>query len=71
MKKLISVILVLTMLVGMAAFASAEGEQLTFVVSSAEAEPGEEVNITVSVENNPGLACIEFNMTKSFWSGRR
>ena len=62
MKKLISVILVLTMLVGMAAFASAEGEQLTFVVSSAEAEPGEEVNITVSVENNPGLACIEFSV---------
>ena len=55
MKKLLCFILVLTMLLGMGAFAKAEGE-LSFVVSSAEAKPGDEVQITVNIVNNPGIA---------------
>ena len=59
MKKFLCFFLVLTMLLGMGVFASAEGEQLTFKVSSTEAAPGEEVQIQVSLENNPGLAAVE------------
>jgi hypothetical protein len=47
------------MLLGMGVFASAEGEQLTFRVSSTEAAPGDEIQIQVSLENNPGLAAVE------------
>ena len=61
MKKLICFILVLTMLAGMTVFASAEGTP-SFVVSSGEAAPGEEVQITVRLENNPGLASAELNV---------
>ncbi len=59
MKKMICFVLVLTMLLGLGAFASAEGEGLTFTVSSTEAAPGEEIQVQVSVANNPGLASIE------------
>ena len=61
MKKLLCFILVLTMLLGMGAFARAEGE-LSFVVSSAEAKPGDEVQITVNIVNNPGIAAAEFTV---------
>ena len=61
MKKLLCFILVLTMLLGMGAFAKAEGE-LSFVVSSAEAKPGDEVQITVNIVNNPGIAAAEFTV---------
>ncbi len=59
MKKMICFVLVLTMLLGLGAFASAEGEGLTFTVSSTEAAPGDEIQVQVSVANNPGLASIE------------
>ena len=59
MKKLLCFFLVLTMLLGMGVFASAEGEQLTFRVSSTEAAPGDEIQIQVNLENNPGLAAVE------------
>ena len=59
MKKMICLVLVLTMLLGMTVFASAEGEGLTFKVSSTEAAPGEETQVQVSIENNPGLAAVE------------
>ena len=58
MKKLLSLILVLTMLVGMAGFASADAG-LTFKVSSTEAAPGEEIQVQVSIENNPGVCSVE------------
>ena len=59
MKKMICFVLVLTMLLGLGAFASAEGEGLTFTVSSVEAAPGGDIQIQVSVENNPGVAAVE------------
>ena len=67
MKKLICVILVLTMLAGLTVFASAEDgadARGTFVVSSpaAPVEPGEEFQLTVSLENNPGVASVELEV---------
>ena len=61
MKKLICFVLVLTMLAGMTAFASAEGTP-SFVVSSAEAAPGEEVQVTVSLQNNPVVALVNLDV---------
>ncbi|MBR3475148.1 MAG: hypothetical protein IKH34_08815, partial [Oscillospiraceae bacterium] len=61
MKKIFCFVLVLTMLLGMGAVASAEGD-MRFIVSSAEAAPGEEVQITISIENNPGIAAVEPNL---------
>ena len=61
MKKMICFVLVLTMLAGMTAFASAEGAP-SFVVSSAEAAPGEEVQVTVSLQNNPGVALVNLDV---------
>ena len=61
MKKLICLILALTLLVGMTAIAGAEGTA-SFVVSSAEAAPGEELTVTVALQNNPGVAGIEFDL---------
>ena len=61
MKRLICVVLILSMLAGMTGFASAQGE-LRFAVSSAEGAPGDEVNVTVSLQDNPGVAGIEFDV---------
>lgn len=58
MKKLLSLILCAVMLLGMMGVcASAEGE-VTLVVSSATAKPGEEVEILISIENNPSISGI-------------
>ena len=61
MKKLICFVLVLTMLAGMTAFASAEGTP-SFVGSSAEGAPGEDVQVTVSIQDNPGVALVNLSV---------
>ena len=58
MKKAIAILLLLTMLVGMSAIPAAADDTPAFVVSTAEAAPGDEVTLTVSMVNNPGIAAF-------------
>lgn len=63
MKKLICFLLVLTMLAGMSALASADGEMWIILTPDLdEAYKGDEVRIEVELMNNPGLAGMEFGV---------
>lgn len=61
MKKTIACLLIALLFCTMSPLASAESEP-SFVVSSASAKPGEEVSITVSLAENPGLASFEYSV---------
>ncbi|MBR1814957.1 MAG: S-layer homology domain-containing protein [Lachnospiraceae bacterium] len=59
MKKLLSILLTVALLMGLAGVSSMADGEPTFQVSSAEAEPGEEVSLTVSLVNSPCVASVE------------
>lgn len=61
MKRILALALVLVLVLGMTVTASAEGTG-KLIVSSAEAERGDEITITISVADNPGVAGIEFDV---------
>lgn len=61
MKRILALALILVLVLGMTVTASAEGTG-KFVISSAEAEPGEEFQITISIQDNPGVACIDLEV---------
>ena len=62
MKRILALALVLVLVLGMTATASAEGATGKFVISSAKTEPGREVQITISIQDNPGVACIDLKV---------
>lgn len=72
MKKFLAFLLATLLLCSMLPFASATDEP-SFVVSSASANPGEEVELTVSLANNPGIASFEYTVvydeTVLEWTG--
>nr|MCR5611442.1 hypothetical protein [Clostridiales bacterium] len=61
MKKILSIFLVLAMTFGLmgTVLAQPRSEAPTFVISEEEAAPGETVRVTISIENNPGIASIQ------------
>jgi len=60
LKRVVSILIVLTLLVSFCVpLAFAAGDPM-LIVSSAEAAPGENVSVTLSIVNNPGLACAVF-----------
>ena len=62
MKRILALALILVLVLGMSVTASAEGEDGKFVVSSAEALPGEEVKLTIDVKGAVGVAGIELDL---------
>ena len=62
MKRILALALALMLVLGMGATAFAAEAGGKFVVSSTEAEPGEEFQITISIQDNPGVASIELNV---------
>ena len=63
MKRAISLLLCMVLLCGMLSIsASAEGD-LNLVLSNQTAKAGEEVEVLLSVENNPGLTGISAEVT--------
>ena len=61
MKKLLSFLLAALLLAALPLCAAADGIP-SFVVSSGSAAPGEEVTLTVSLANNPGIASFEYSV---------
>ena len=59
MKRRIGLFLALILTFALAGDAFAEGDMPTFAVSEATAAPGETVEMTVSLANNPGIASAE------------
>ena len=62
MKRILALALALVLVLGMGATAFAAEASGKFVVSSEMAEPGDVVQITISIQDNPGVASIELNV---------
>lgn len=62
MKRILALALALVLVLGMGATAFAAEAGGKFVVSSEMAEPGDVVQITISIQDNPGVASIELNV---------
>ncbi len=62
MKRILALALALVLVLGMGATAFAAEAGGKFVVSSAKAKPGEDVQLTISIQDNPGVASIELNV---------
>lgn len=60
MKKLMSLLLTVLLLVSLSlpAFAQGESGKPQLVVSTVEAMPGDEVSVTITIRNNPGIGVI-------------
>lgn len=73
MKKFISFVLLVLMLAGMMSVGAMAAGTPTIEVSSVEAAPGETVTVSVSLVNNPGIACFElavsYDTSKLEWTG--
>ena len=62
MKRILALALALVLVLSMGATAFAAEASGKFVVSSEMAEPGDVVQITISIQDNPGVASIELNV---------
>ena len=62
MKRILALALALVLVLGMSATAFAAEAGGKFVVSSEMAEPGEVFQITIAIQDNPGVASIELNV---------
>ena len=62
MKKIISFLLAALLLTGVLAMSATAAGEPEFRVSTAEASPGETVDLTVSTVNNPGIASFELDI---------
>ena len=62
MKKVLSILVMVAMLASFIALPAAAAETVTLTVSNVTAQPGEEVTVTISVANNPGLASLVFDV---------
>ncbi len=60
-KRILSLLIVALLMCGMIPSAAAEGNP-RFIVSDVSAMPGEEVTLTVSLADNPGLASFEYTV---------
>ena len=62
MKRILALALALVLVLSMGATAFAAEASGKFVVSSAKVEPGEEFQLAISIQDNPGVASIELNV---------
>lgn len=75
MKKLISLIVTVLLLVSLSvpAFAQGTSTEPQLIVSTEKAMPGDEVAVTITIENNPGIGVINpkfvFDSTRLEWLG--
>ena len=75
MKKLISLLLTVLLFVSLSlpAFAQGESTQPQLVVSTVEAMPGDEVSVSITILNNPGIGVINpkfiFDSSRLQWLG--
>lgn len=60
MKKVLSLVMSVLLLIGMMSVGALATGTPTIQVSKTDARPGDTVTVTVSLENNPGIACFEF-----------
>lgn len=75
MKKLMSLLLIILVLVSFSLPANAQGTgtEPQLVVSTVEAMPGDEVSVTITIRNNPGIGVINpkfvFDSSRLQWLG--
>lgn len=75
MKKITSILLVLLLLgtLSVPAFAQGTSDEPQLIVSTVEAKPGDEVAVTISIQNNPGIGVINpkfvFDSSRLQWLG--
>ena len=75
MKKLMSLLLITLVLVSFSLPANAQGTgtEPQLVVSTVEAMPGDEVSVTITIRNNPGIGVINpkfvFDSSRLQWLG--
>lgn len=73
MKKVISLVMSVLLVIGMLSVSVLAAGTPTIQVSKADARPGDTVTVTVSLENNPGIACFElvvsYDTSRLEWTG--
>lgn len=73
MKKVISLVMAVLLLVGMMSVGALAAGTPSIQVSNTDAHPGDTVTVMVSLENNPGIACFElavsYDSSRLEWTG--